>query len=213
MKNTFFLTFAFFLFINTASGESVSIGNFDRGDLSGWEEKEFAGKTDYRIVYIEARKVLEAKSNDAASGMFKELEVDLEKTPYLNWTWRVENIFDGLDEKSKAGDDYPARVYVVFSGGLFFWKTKALNYVWSSSQTLNSNWPNAFTSNAMMIAVESGPDNLGKWLTYKRNIREDYRKLFGDDVKNVDAVAIMTDTDNAHGKAKAYYGEIYFSSE
>jgi len=64
-----------------------------------------------------------------------------------------------------------------------------------------------------MIAIESGSDYLGKWLTYKRNIKEDYKNLFGDDVRYVDAVAIMTDTDNAHGKAKAYYGEIYFSSE
>lgn len=213
MKVFFFLIYICFAFISTAAGADVRIGDFDRGDLSGWEEKEFAGKTDYRIVYVEARKVLEASSNDAASGMFKEIKVDLEKTPYLNWTWRVENVFQGLNERSKEGDDYPARVYVVFSGGLLFWKTKALNYVWSSSQPLDSKWPNAFTANAKMIAIESGSDYLGKWLTYKRNIKEDYKNLFGDDVRYVDAVAIMTDTDNAHGKAKAYYGEIYFSSE
>lgn len=202
-----------FIVVATSNGANVNIADFDMGDLSGWDEKEFSGKTDYRIVYIEARKALEAKSKDAASGMFKEVKVDLEKTPYLNWTWRVENIFEGLDERTRDGDDYPARVYVVFSGGLFFWRTKALNYVWSGSQAVESSWPNAFTSNAVMIAVESGPDNLSKWLTYKRNIREDYRKLFHEDVKYVDAVAIMTDTDNAHGQASAYYGEIYFSSE
>lgn len=209
------LLLSILIFLNacTAVADNVSIGDFDRGDLSGWEEKEFAGKTDYRIVYLEARKVLEAKSNNGASGMFKEVQVDLEKTPYLNWTWRVENIFEGLDEKTKKGDDYPARIYVVFSGGFFFWKTKALNYVWSGSQPLNSNWPNAFTSNARMVAVESGSENLGKWLTYKRNVREDFKLLFGEDIKYADAVAIMTDTDNAHGKAIAYYGEIYFSSE
>ena len=123
------------------------------------------------------------------------------------------SILQNINEKMKVGDDYPARIYAIVSGGAFFWRTKALNYVWSSNQEVGSSWPNAFTSNAVMTAVQSGPENIGKWVRQKRNIREDFRRYFGKDVKKIDAVAIMTDTDNAGGKATAHYGNIYFSSK
>ena len=196
-----------------SGSESLMVASFESGDLSGWEEKEFKGKTDYSIAYVEARKVLVAKSSASASAMFREIEIDLEKTPWLNWTWRIEDTLGAIDEKSKEGDDYPARVYVVISGGIFFWKTRALNYVWSNNQPVGSYWPNAYTSNAVMLAVESGRKNLGKWLYNKRNVREDLRKLFGKEIRYIDAVAIMTDTDNAGGKAESYYGDIYFTKE
>ena len=196
-----------------STSESLMVASFESGDLSGWEVKEFKGKTDYSIAYVEARKVLVAKSSASASAMFREIEIDLEKTPWLNWTWRIEDTLGAIDEKSKEGDDYPARVYVVISGGIFFWKTRALNYVWSNNQPVGSSWPNAYTSNAVMLAVESGRKNLGMWLYNKRNVREDLRKLFGKKIRYIDAVAIMTDTDNAGGKAESYYGDIYFTQE
>ena len=196
-----------------SGSETVMVASFDSGDLSGWEVKEFKGGTDYSIAYVEARKVLVAKSSASASAMLRKIEVDLEKTPWLNWTWRAENILHGLNERSKGGDDYPARVYVIISGGLFFWKTLALNYVWSNNQPVGSFWPNAYTSNAVMFAVESGSKNLGKWLHNKRNVRDDIRKFFGKKIRYIDAVAIMTDTDNAGGRAETYYGDIYFTQE
>lgn len=200
-------------FSSESSSQPLMVGSFESGDLSGWEVKEFKGNTDYSIAYVEARKVLVAKSSASASAMFREIEVDLEKTPWLNWTWRVENTLGAINEKSKGGDDYPARLYVVISGGIFFWKTRALNYVWSNNQPVGSSWPNAFTSNALMLAVESGSKNTGKWLYNKRNVRDDLKKLFGKEIRYIDAVAIMTDTDNAGGKAESYYGDIYFSEE
>ena len=131
----------------------------------------------------------------------------------MNWTWRVDQPLSRLDERTKAGDDYAARLYVMVSGGLLFWKTKAVNYVWSSSQTVGTHWDNAYTGQAQMVAVESGVENSGKWLSYKRNVVEDMRGLFGDDVRYIDGVAIMSDTDNSGGRVEAYYGNIYFSSE
>lgn len=196
-----------------AEAETIQIGFFDGGDLSSWEEKRFAGKTEYVLKKVDGRRVLCAMSSGSASGMFKKVDVDLGKTPYLNWAWKVDNTLGSINEKSKDGDDYPARVYVVFSGGLAFWKTRALNYVWSSNQKPGSSWPNAFTSNAIMTAVEAGDGNLGRWLTVKRNIREDFINYFGTAPGKADAVAVMTDTDNAGGKAKACYGNIFFSSE
>lgn len=213
MKYIFLFILSLLLLSSESSAEVIEVANFQAGDLAGWEEKEFKGKTDYKIQNLDGLKVLTAKSSSSASGMFREITVDLEKTPYLNWSWKVDNVFENINERTKVGDDYPARVYVIVSGGAFFWRTKALNYVWSSNQEVGSSWPNAFTSKAVMMAVQSGPEKVGKWVRQKRNIREDFKRYFGKDIKELDAVAIMTDTDNAGGQATAHYGNIYFSSE
>lgn len=154
-----------------------------------------------------------ASSEAAASGLVKKQRVDLNKTPFLNWSWRVENTLSPINEKSKKGDDYPARLYIIVSGGLFFWKTKALNYVWASEQKTGSVWPNAYTSNAQMLAVESGGDRAGKWVHEKRNVKADLKKLFGEDIQYIDALALMSDTDNSKKTAISYYGDIFFSTE
>ncbi|MCB1815010.1 MAG: DUF3047 domain-containing protein, partial [Candidatus Competibacteraceae bacterium] len=133
--------------------------------------------------------------------------------PYLNWSWKVANVLSGIDEHSKAGDDFAARVYLVVSGGALFWKTRSLVYVWSSNQPVNSAWENPFTGNARHIAVRSGAAEVGQWLSEKRNIREDFKRVFGEDIESIDAVAIMTDTDNSGQSATAWYGDIYFSAD
>lgn len=198
----------------SAAGVTVEVGKFSSGSLDGWDVKKYKGKTDYAIVEIDGKKVLRSKSSGAASGLIRKMEIDLEKTPYINWSWRVENVMKGLDEHSKKGDDYPARVYIIFSGGMAVWKTRAVNYVWSNSQPVGTKWPSAYTKNNMKIAVESGEEKLGRWLIEKRNILEDFKLLFDKEPpKNLDAVAIMTDTDNSGQSATAYFGDIYFTSE
>lgn len=196
-----------------ATASIVPIGLFSRGDLNGWQEKQFAGETEYRLFRNNNHTSLRAQSHASASGRYKEVHVDLKTTPILNWSWKVDNVLDGVNEQSKPGDDYPARIYVVFSGGLFFWRTRAINYVWSNNQPIGTTWPNAFTGNATMIAVESGAEKLGQWVTEQRNVAEDYRRLFGRDPGPVDAVALMTDTDNSGQRASAWYGDIWFSAE
>ena len=154
-----------------------------------------------------------ADSNAAASGLVREISIDLSKTPILNWIWKVDSVLAGADERARAGDDYPARVYVVFSGGVMFWRTRAINYVWSNKQPVGSNWPNAFTGNARMVAVESGNSRARQWVSERRDVRADYRHLFGEEPGRVDAVAIMTDTDNTGATATAWYGDIWFSTK
>jgi hypothetical protein len=130
----------------------------------------------------------------------------------MNWRWRIENHLGAVNEQAKSGDDYAARVYVVVSGGLAFWRTRAINYVWASASPKGKIWPNAFAGDhAMMITLRSSSDQTGVWYIEKRNILVDLKQQFGEDMGYIDAVAIMTDTDNAHGKVTAYYGDIYFS--
>ena len=195
--------------------DEINIGNFSEGDLSGWEVESFKGHSEYTFVTDEraTKKVLQASTQGQASGLFKKVDVDLNKTPYLHWSWRVENLFSGNDERSKDGDDYPARIYVVVSGGIFFWNTKAINYVWSSNQPVHSEWDNAYTGNAKMIAVQAGEEHVGKWMHERRNIKKDLQRLFGGELTHIDAVAVMVDGDNTGQSAKAYFGDIIFSAE
>lgn len=195
----------------------IKVGNFSEGDLSGWEEESFKGHSQYTFVAAkdgeQRAKVLQASTEGQASGLFKEVDVDLNETPYLHWSWRVDNVFRNNDERSKEGDDYPARIYVVVSGGIFFWNTRAVNYVWSSNQAQASEWDNAYTDNAKMIAVQAGEENVGKWVHERRNVRKDLQRLFGDGVTHIDAVAVMVDGDNTGQSATVYFGDIIFSEK
>lgn len=195
-----------------ASGAGVDIGRFSAGDLEGWQQKSFAGETRYSLERDGDRLALRAVSEGTASGLYREVAVELEQTPVLYWSWKVDGLLEGNDERTRAGDDYPARIYVVFSGGLRFWRTRAINYVWSSHQPAGSEWPNAFTANARMIAVDSGAGRVGEWLAHRRDVGADYRRLFGEEPGKVSAVAIMTDTDNSGQQAAAWYGDIRFEA-
>ncbi|MBQ0721095.1 MAG: DUF3047 domain-containing protein [Gammaproteobacteria bacterium] len=201
------------LFSLPVQAETIALSQFATEGLNGWAEKSFSGQTQYSLVEREGHTVLAAQSKDSASALYKKIRIDLEKTPYLNWSWLVVNHLGSINERQKAGDDYAARVYVIIDGGVFFWKTRALNYVWSSNQPTGATWPNAYTDNACMIAIESGSTHLGQWRVEKRNIRADLRQHFGEDLRYIDAIAVMTDTDNSHGQGLTYYRQLYFSSE
>ncbi len=194
--------------------ERVDIGRFSQGGLENWEEKEFAGHTRYRLVEDDTRGwVLKARSDGTASGLVREIEVDLRATPYLNWSWKVEKLPSGGDERTKAGDDYASRVYVIFSVGPWFWDTRALNYVWSAQRQQGATWPNAFTDKACMHAVRSGGDAVGSWVEEKHHVGDDIFRCFGIRPDTIEAIAVMTDSDNTNGSATAYYGDIYFSAD
>jgi hypothetical protein len=191
-----------------AAAARLEAGRFSAGSLEGWVAKRFKGET----VYTLRDGALCAESRAAGSGMYRALPIDLSATPVLQWSWRLGRLSAAGDERSKPGDDYAARVYVVFSGGAFFWRTRAINYVWSANQPVGASWPNVFTGNARMLAVRSGSARAGEWLHEQRDVRADFRALFGEDIERADAVAIMTDTDNGGGEAAACYGDITFTA-
>ncbi len=194
---------------------SLRIGQFSDGTVEGWEIESFVGETIYTLVTDslsqEPLSALKASSYNSASGLYRKIRIDLEKTPWIHWSWKTEQLFSGLNEKEKSGDDFVARLYIVIDGGILFWNSHALNYVWSSSHRRDESWPNPYTSNAIMFAVESGNSAVGKWQSYRRNVREDLRILRGKDVRYIDAVAIMTDSDDSGQKATTYYGDIFFT--
>jgi hypothetical protein len=192
--------------------EELRIGNFSFEGLAGWEKKIFKGTTEYSLTSENNTTVVKAVSQGAASGLVKKVSFDPKKYRYLHWSWKILHTISGGDEKTKAGDDYAARIYVVFPGK-HFWQTKAINYIWANQLNMGDSLPNAYTSSAMMVAVQSGPGNTGQWQSEKRDIFADYKDLFGSDPGEGSAVAIMTDTDDTGENATAWYGDITLSTD
>jgi len=201
----------FLLSGGVVAAEPKLIDDFTLGPNSGWVTKEFQGKNTYRPAIEDNIPCLKAESNGTASGLVYMIEYDPSQYPILIWKWKVDDIIEMGDATSKAGDDYAARIYIVFPS-FFFWNTKSLNYIWANRLPKGEAIPSTFTSNSMMVAVESGRGNIGKWVEHRRNIYEDFEKYFGSPVPDVSAIAIMTDTDNTGGQASACYGSIHIDS-
>jgi len=212
MRVLLILLLIFLLLSGTGIAETLLIDDFDQGLRAGWQEKSFSGHTRYRVVAEGGGQVLQADSRDAASGLVYEIKADPRQLPILSWRWKVAGTVPGGDERSKQGDDYAARIYVIFPHW-FFPKTKTLNYIWANRLPQGEHIPNPFTGNAIMLAVESGPGQAGEWISERRNVFQDYRQVFGNDPPTIGAIAIMTDTDNTGSTATAWYDDIRLSSE
>lgn len=181
---------------------------YEPSAMTGWKPHSFEGQTRYAPTSIDGQQAIHATCDASASGLFLEREIDLTATPIIEWRWRVPGTLpDGPPERSKPGDDFAARLYIVREG-LLPWQTRALNYVWSRDEPAGADWPNPFASQAHMIAVASGPGT--GWRTERRDIRADFARFHDVTPDSIDAVAIMTDCDNTGGAAEAWYGTIRF---
>jgi len=189
------------------AGEILLIDDFEQGLHPRWEQKLFSGETNYQVVAEGTGKVLHARSQGTASGLIFKKEYRLQDYPLLSWRWKVQGIIPKADETKKSGDDYAARVYVVFPHW-FLPKTKTISYVWANKLAQGATLPSPYTGNAMIVAVESGAAKSGEWQTARRNVLEDYRKLFGEEPPSVGAIALMTDTDNTGTSAEAWYDDL-----
>ncbi len=197
----------------------------------GWKPLTFPKvprHTTYTLVKEGETVVVKATSESAASGLTKAVKIDPREYPIVRWRWKVENLLKAADVTTKAGDDYPARIYITFeydpdkvgfgkkakyqAGRAIFGDIPiaAINYIWDGKAAQGLFVENAYTDFAHMIVVESGAQGLGTWKDEERNVYEDYRKAFGDEPPLINGVAIMSDTDNTKESAVAYYGDIRF---
>ena len=139
------------------------------------------------------------------------MKIDLKNTPVIHWSWKIKHSLNINNERIKSGDDFAARIYIVFSDGPFFWQTKTLNYVWANQANISDNWPNPYTDNAQMLAIQSGNSQANQWHEESRNVLRDIQRVFGKSITNIKAIAIMTDTDQTGASAQAWFGNIWFS--
>ncbi len=163
------------------ANETVRV--FEAADSIEWERHSFTGETRYQLSEVDGRPAVHALCTDGtASGLFLHEDIDLERTPIIEWEWRVERTFEGIDERTRAGDDYPARLYAVDQHSVLGWHTRAINYVWASKEERGAQWPNAYQSRAVMIAMRSGVESDARWITERRDLRQDFRNIHGRDL-------------------------------
>ncbi len=164
---------------------------------------------DYRLVQDRGVRVLEADCMMGASGWLWDEAIDLAQTPVLSWRWKVDRLPDGAAERTVAGDDFAARVYVVLRTGLAPWEVRSLVYVWAREEQAGTDWVSAYTPQARNVALRSGRVEAGIWREEHRDLRADFRRYLGIQTDSVDGVALMTDCDDGGGTARAAYGDIH----
>ncbi len=217
MKKIFNYILLFFLFfLNTSLAEIVNVFEFTEKELSELKVRKVRGadsKTLYSLGENENGKFLRSEANNSASGLGKEIKINLNKTPYLNITWKIEKDLKGIMENSKKGHDYAARVFVVKKTGATPLSNRAMNYVFSSNNDINTYHPSPFTKKSIDYALSTTKENLNEWVTVKVNVKEHFKKFHDLELDEINGVAIMSDTDNSKLSSIAYYQNIYFSSE
>jgi len=199
---------------------------------AGWAPLAVAGiknRTQYALVDDGGVTVVRAESRAAASGLSRPLRVNPAEFPSLRWRWKISNLIDQADLRSKAGDDFPARLYVMFDYPLeklpFIERNKlrlaralfdpnlpaaTLCYVWDGKAAVETIAPSAYSDRVRLVVVASGAARIGRWVDVERNVAADFRAAFGDEAPPVKAIAIATDTDNTGASATTHFGDIYF---
>ena len=216
MLKIFYIFITSLLFLSSAHAETVKVFEFTEKELSALEIRKVRGadnKTSYSVGSNENGNYLKAVADNAASGLGKEIKIDLNKTPFINITWKIEKDLQGINENSKKGHDFAARVFAVKKTGATPLSNRAINYVFSSNNDVGSNWPSPYTKKSIDNVLASTQNNLNEWITVKANVKEDFKKFHNLDVNELDGLAIMSDTDNSKMKAVAYYQNIYFSAD
>ena len=203
-------------FQTTLYAEEVKVFEFTDKELSELTVRKVRGadnKTAYSVGSNENGNYLKAIADNAASGLGKEIKIDLNKTPFINITWKIEKDIPGIDETAKKGHDFAARVFVIKKTGATALSNRAINYVFSSNQDIGSNSRSPYTKKSIDNVLATTKTNLNEWVTVKANVKEDFKKFHNLDVNELDGIAIMSDTDNSKQKSITYYQNIYFSSE
>ena len=213
MKFFFKLILIFLLNINTSYSEILRIFEFSEDELKTLKTKKVKGETKWSLGSNDNGNFIRAEAEGVGSGLGKEVLINLNKTPFINITWKVEKDLSGIIENSKKGHDYAARVFVIKKTGATALSNRAVNYVFSSNNSINESWRSPYTKKSIDYVLSTTKDNLNKWITVKANVKDHFKKLHNLEVNELNGIAIMTDTDNSKLKAISYYQNIYFSSE
>ena len=216
MLKIFYIFITSLIFLGSAYSETVKVFEFTEKELSALEIRKVRGadnNTSYTVGSNENGNFLKAVADNAASGLGKEIKIDLNKTPFINITWKIEKDLRGIKENTKKGHDYAARVFAIKKTGATPLSNRAINYVFSSNSDVGENRPSPYTKKSIDNVLATTKDNLNEWVTVKANVKDDFKKFHDLDVDELDGLAIMSDTDNSKKEAIAYYQNIYFSAK
>ena len=216
MLKIFYIFITSLIFLSSAYSETVKVFEFTEKELSALEIRKVRGadnNTSYTVGSNENGNFLKAVADNAASGLGKEIKIDLNKTPFINITWKIEKDLRGIKENTKKGHDYAARVFAIKKTGATPLSNRAINYVFSSNSDVGENRPSPYTKKSIDNVLATTKDNLNEWVTVKANVKEDFKKFHDLDVNELDGLAIMADTDNSKMKSISYFQNIYFSAD
>lgn len=215
MKKLFKLLVTFFFITVPLLAEEIKVFQFTEEEFGTLKIRKVRGadtKTQYFLGSNENGNFLKAVADNAASGLGKEIKIDLNKTPYLNITWKVEKDLRGINERTKKGHDYAARVFVVKKTGVTPLSNRAMNYVFSSNEEVNVSHPSPYTKKSIDFVLSTTKENFNEWVKVKVNVKEHFKQFHDLDLDEINGVAIMADTDNSKLSSIAYYQDIFFSS-
>ena len=216
IKYLFKICFIGIALILPAKADQIQVFEFTDQELKTLKVRKVRGadnKTNYIIGSNENGNYLKAEANNAASGLGKEIKINLNLTPIINITWKVEKNLDGIKEDTKKGHDFAGRVFVIKKTGATPLSNRAVNYVFSSNNKVGNNWPSPYTKKSIDNVLSTTIDHMNEWVTVKANVKKDFKKFHDLDVNELDGIAIMTDTDNSKMTAITYYQNIYFSAD
>ena len=209
-----FISIIFFFQLSYA--EQIKVFEFTEKEFSELKVRKVRGadsKTIYTLGSNKNGNFLKAIADNAASGLGKEIKINLDKTPFLNITWKIEQDLAGIKEDTKKGHDFAARVFAIKKTGATPLSNRAINYVFSSNEDVGLNWPSPYTKKSIDNVLSTTKEHLDQWVSVKANVKKDFKKLHNLDVNELDGLAIMSDTDNSKKKSVAYYQNIFFSKD
>ena len=225
------------------AGECITLADFGEKQVGeppkDWKMLTFGSDggikpSEYRVVEMNGDYVLRCRTASGSSALFKEIDVDPERYPYIAWRWRIETTFPRGDGTRQESDDYPARLYMAFrydASRVSYWTQLkfrmakgeseyegypplwALNYVWANKLRRNTWLPNPWEQRSKMVAVRRGKSGVGKWHWEVRNYRKDFRAIVGEKPTPLKFVAVMIDGDNTDSRGTCYVGPIQLWSE
>ena len=184
--------------------------------------------TRYRVTRIDGVMAIEGSADASMALLARPITVDLNATPSLCWRWRIAAPVAGANMKTKAGDDYAARVYVGFDipDGQLGLGTKmklglarrlfpgpipdaAVNYVWDNVHPIGSTAPNAYTDRARMVVAQSGAANAGRWVEQRADLAGDYARAFPGTTAKATSIAVAVDTDQTGGATRSWFADLH----
>jgi hypothetical protein len=187
-----------------------------RGIPSGWIGEAFGRRADYDFT-IEQRgdgRVLHLESRNDHSTIARDItgRVNLKETPILEWTWKATVLPAGGDLRRKEATDMAAQLYVVWPRFPALLRSRIIGYVWDAATPATTIVKSQKTGTVTFVVMRSGLGDLGKWVTERRNVAEDYAKIFGEFPDDPSAITISIDSNDTHSMAESFMGPIVFRS-
>ena len=202
---------------------------------NGWLHQQLPGVEQanrFDLVSENGHGVLRVQSDHSASTLAFAVHADIAETPLLSWRWKVSRSVDGSNFRDKSGDDYAARVYVLFDLPLDRLSlgdrmkisaarmlqgvdipAAALCYVWGKQQMPGESGWNPYTDRVRMIVVDSGNEKAGQWQDVSRDVAADFKAAFGEPVPQIAGIALSADTDNTGEAVETHFGYLRFEAK